>query len=162
MKFATADLSDAHPQAQVADPVFRDFGAVTVFHGSVVTLKVYEDNGIVRAVLGEPGDSRILVIDGGGSLRCALVGGNLAQLGLDNGWRGLIVNGCIRDSRELRGMAIGVKALGSHPRRSEKGLHTGHRDRPVQFAGVSFRTGHWLYADSDGILVSEVDLNEEK
>jgi regulator of ribonuclease activity A len=160
MSLNTADLSDAHPQAQVAAPLFRDFGSALWFHGPVVTVKVFEDNVIVRTLLEEPGDGRVLVIDGGGSMRCALVGGNLAQLGVANGWRGLIVNGCIRDSREIRELPIGVKAIGTHPRRSEKGLHTGHRDRPVTFAGVTFRTGQWLYADPDGILLAELPLRE--
>ena len=159
VKIATADLSDAHPKAQVAESLFRDFGGVKSFYGPVVTAKVFEDNVIVRELLQEPGEGRVLVIDGGGSMRCALVGGNLAQLGLDNGWRGLVVNGCIRDSEEIRQLAIGVKALASHPRRSEKGLHTGHRNRPVVFAGVTFRNGQWLYADSDGMVVSEVALH---
>jgi regulator of ribonuclease activity A len=101
----------------------------------------------------------VLVIDGGGSMRCALVGGNLAQLAAKNGWRGLIIFGCIRDSGEIRDTPIGVKALGTHPRKSEKGLHAGHRDREVSFAGLTFKSGQWLYADSDGILVSDVRLS---
>jgi len=158
MKFATADLSDAHPDAQVAEPLFADFGGVERFHGPVVTLKVFEDNVLVRAVLEEPGDGRVLVIDGGGSLRCALVGGNLAKLGLDNGWHGLIVYGCIRDAEEIGELPIGVKALATHPRRSEKGLHPGQRRPSVSFAGVTFRDGQWLYADIDGIVVAETAL----
>jgi regulator of ribonuclease activity A len=158
MTFTTADLSDAHPEALVAEPLLADFGGVERFHGPVVTLKVFEDNALVRTLLEEPGNGRVLVIDGGGSMRCALVGGNLAKMGVDNGWQGLIVNGCIRDSDEIGGLPIGVKALGTHPRKSEKGLHTGHRDRAVVFAGVTFRNGQWLYADADGVLVSEVPL----
>ena len=154
----TADLCDANAQAQIAEPLFRDFGGVNKFHGPVATLKVFEDNALVRALLEEPGAGRVLVIDGGGSMRCALVGGNLAQLGVDNGWRGLIVYGCVRDSEEVGSMPIGVKALAAHPRRSEKGLHTGHRDRAVTFAGVTFKTGQWLYADADGILVAAKPL----
>jgi regulator of ribonuclease activity A len=159
MKLATADLSDAHPEAQIAESLFGNFGGETTFAGRVVTVKVFEDNTTVRTLLEEPGDGRVLVIDGGASRRCALVGGNLAQLGLANGWHGFVVNGCIRDSEEMRAMAIGVKALGTHPRKSEKGLHTGHRDRPVMFAGVIFRSGQWLYADPDGIIISELALH---
>jgi regulator of ribonuclease activity A len=155
MKPTTADLSDSNPLAQIAEPLFRDFGALSSFEGPVVTVKVFEDNALVRRLLEEPGAGRVLVIDGGGSMRCALVGGNLAQLGVSNGWNGLLVFGCIRDSEEIRGMPIGVKALGTHPRRSEKGLHTGHRDRAVTFAGVTFRPGQWLCADADGIFVAE-------
>ena len=116
MKATTADLSDANPQVQIAEPMFRDFGRLRTFHGPVVTVKVFEDNALVRALLEEPGAGRVLVIDGGGSMRCALVGGNLAELGVKNGWQGLIVFGCIRDSGEIREMPIGVKALATHPR----------------------------------------------
>jgi regulator of ribonuclease activity A len=158
MKLATADLSDANPQVQIAEPLFRDFGALTTFHGQVAALKVFEDNSLVRTVLEEPGAGRVLVVDGGGSMRCALVGGNLAQLAMKNGWRGLIIYGCIRDSTEIRDIPVGLKALGTHPRKSEKGLHGGHRDRAVTFAGVTFNSGQWLYADSDGILVSQNPL----
>ncbi len=161
MKYATADLSDAHPAAQVAEPLFADFGGVACFHGRVATLKVFEDNTLVRSLLEESGEGRVLVIDGGGSMRCALVGGNLAKLGAEHGWGGVIVNGCIRDRQEVAQLPIGVKALGSHPRRSEKGLHTGHRGRTVTFAGVTFREGQWLYADLDGVLVSELRLPTE-
>jgi regulator of ribonuclease activity A len=158
MKATTADLSDANPQVNIAEPLFRDFGALKSFQGPVVTVKAFEDNALVRTLLEEPGAGQVLVVDGGGSMRCALVGGNLAQLGVTNGWHGLVVYGCIRDSEEIREMPIGVKALGTHPRKSEKGLHTGHRDRPVTFAGVTFRSGQWLYADPDGILISEIAL----
>jgi regulator of ribonuclease activity A len=160
MSYATTDLSDAHPEAQVADPLFADFGGVTAFFGSVVTVKVFEDNAMVRALLDERGSGQVLVVDGGGSARCALLGGNLGQLGVDNGWAGVIVNGYIRDSVELGQQQIGVKALGTHPRKSEKGLHTGHRDRAVTFAGVTFKTGQWLYADADGIVVSDKPIHE--
>ena len=159
MNLATADLCDAHPQIQVAEPLLRDFGGVGRFHGQIVTVKVFEDNALVRTLLEERGAGRVLVIDGGGSMRCALIGGNLAQLGVANGWRGIVVNGGIRDSADIRESPIGVKALGVHPRRSEKGLHTGHRDRPVTFAGVTFNTGSWLYADADGLVVSEAALH---
>jgi regulator of ribonuclease activity A len=158
VKIVTAELADANPQAQIAEPMFRDFGALKMFYGQVVVLKVFEDNSLVRTLLEEPGAGRVLVVDGGGSMRCALVGGNLAQLAMKNGWQGLIVYGCIRDSTEIHDLLVGVKALGTHPRKSEKGLHTGHRDRAVTFAGVTFRTGQWLYADLDGILVSEIPL----
>jgi regulator of ribonuclease activity A len=160
MTIATADLSDAHPQARVADPIFRDFGGVPIFYGRVTTAKLFEDNAIVRTSLEEPGHGRVLVIDGGGSMRCALLGGNLAQLAVKNGWAGAVINGCIRDSEEIRRMPLGVKALGTHPRKSEKGLHLGHRDRTVVFAGVSFRPDQWLYADADGIVLSAAALHE--
>ncbi|NGY06347.1 ribonuclease E activity regulator RraA [Solimonas terrae] len=161
MSFATTDLSDAHPEAQVADPIFGDFGGVASFYGPVITLKVFEDNGMVRALLEERGNGHVLVVDGGGSARCALVGGNLGQLGVDNGWAGIVVNGFIRDTDELAEQEIGIKALGAHPRKSEKGLHKGHRNRPVSFAGVNFKLGQWLYADADGIVVADEPIHED-
>lgn len=159
MTYATTDLSDAHPEAQTCEPVFADYGGVLAFHGAIVTLKVFEDNALVRATLETPGEGRVLVIDGGGSLRCALVGGNLGALGVRNGWSGIVVNGCIRDCEEIAGQTIGVKALGTHPRKSEKGLHAGHAGRVVEFAGVSFTPGGWLYADTDGIVVSKSPIH---
>jgi len=108
MNLSTADLSDRYPQALVADSMFRNFGGLDFFYGPIVTVKVFEDNAMVRNLLEEAGNGRVLVVDGGGSLRCALVGGNLAMLGAANGWSGILVNGCIRDSREIRGTALGV------------------------------------------------------
>ncbi len=160
MSLATTDLSDAHPEAQIADPVFTDYGGRAAFHGPIATLKVFEDNALVRSTLEAPGLGRVLVVDGGGSKRCALVGGNIAQLAADRGWAGLVVHGCVRDALELRTQDIGIKALALHPRKSEKGLHSSHADRVVTFAGVTFRPGAWLYADADGILVSEGTIHE--
>jgi regulator of ribonuclease activity A len=159
MNLSTADLSDRHPQALVADSMFRHFGGLDFFHGQIATVKVFEDNSMVRSLLEEAGDGRVLVVDGGGSMRCALVGGNLAKLAVSNGWSGILVNGCIRDTREIREAALGVKAIGTHPRKSEKGLHMGHRDRPVHFAGITFKSGEWLYSDADGIVVSDVAIH---
>lgn len=159
MPFAVADLSDAHPEVQVCDPLFRDFGGRTTFHGPIATLKVFEDNALVRTALEEKGDGKVLVVDGGGSMRCALLGGNLAQLAVKNGWAGAVIYGCIRDSAEIAGLPVGVKALAVHPRKSEKGLHSAQRDRPVSFAGVTFRPGEWLYADSDGMIVIAKKIN---
>ena len=159
MPFATTDLSDAHPEAQVCEPEFGDFGGNLAFHGAIKTLKVFEDNALVRATLETPGEGRVLVVDGGGSRRCALVGGNLGALGVKNGWAGIVVNGCIRDSEEIAAQDIGVKALGLHPRKSEKGLHSAHADKVVTFAGVTFKPGAWLYADADGIVVSDQPLH---
>lgn len=159
MSYATTDLSDAHPQAQVCDPIFRDFGGRSAFHGPIQTLKIFEDNALVRATLETPGEGRVLVVDGGGSLRCALVGGNLGVLAVRNQWAGLVVYGCVRDLAELGAQALGVKALAAHPRKSEKGLHSGHLGRVVEFAGVRFTPGAWLYADADGILVAESALH---
>ena len=159
MSLATTDLSDAYPDAQALAPVFRDFGGVTGFHGRVVTLKVYEDNALVRSTLETPGDARVLVVDGGGSLRCALVGGMLAELGRRNNWAGIVVYGCVRDVAELAVESIGIKALAAHPRKSEKGLHTGHTGRVLEFAGARIAQDDWLYADADGVLVSTKQLH---
>jgi len=152
---ATADLSDAHPEAQVCAPVFRDYGGKRAFHGTIATVKVFEDNALVRSMLETAGQSRVLVVDGGGSLRCALFGGMLGDLAMKNGWTGIVVNGCVRDAAELAAQDVGVKALATHPRKSEKGLHSGVADCVVEFSGVRFQPGAWLYADADGIVVAD-------
>ena len=157
--YATTDLSDAHPEAQTCDPVFDDFGGRSAFFGPIKTLKVFEDNAQVRATLETPGENRVLVVDGGGSTRCALFGGNLGQLAVKNGWAGVVVYGLVRDSVEISQQDFGLKAMGTHPRKSEKGLHSAQADRVVKFAGVEFRPGAWLYADSDGIVVSEKPIH---
>ena len=156
MSLKTTDLCDAHEDSddlQVADPVFRDFGAKIEFHGPIVTIKAFEDNTLVRESLSRPGEGRVLVVDGGGSLRCAMVGDVLAALGRDNQWAGIVVNGCVRDSAELARTDIGIKALATHPMRSRK-RGDGHRDLTLRFAGVIFRPGHYLYADEDGLILS--------
>ncbi len=155
MDFKTADLCDQYADVlQVADPIFADYGGDLAFGGEIVTLKVFEDNSLVRAALQEPGAGRVLVVDGGGSMRCALLGDQLAELAEKNGWAGVVVYGCIRDAADIAEIGIGVKALGTHPLKSiKRGI--GERDVPVRFAGVTFRPGHWLYADEDGIVVAE-------
>jgi regulator of ribonuclease activity A len=160
MSFATTDLSDAHPEAQVFEPEFGDYGGRLKFHGPAKTLKVFEDNAQVRAQLEQKGEGRVLVVDGGGSMRRALLGDQLATLAVKNGWAGVVVYGCIRDSEAIGEMDIGVKALGTHPRKSEKGLHSAQEDRVLSFAGVTIRPGAWIYADEDGILVSETAIHE--
>lgn len=156
--FATADLYDANEdKVQVALPMFADYGGRLIFTGRISTAKVYEDNTLVRQALEEKGDGRVLVVDGGESLRCALVGDMLAELGRDNGWNGIVVSGCIRDSAVIAGIDIGVKAIGTNPRKSVK-LNAGQRDIPVNFAGVTFTPGDYLYADEDGILLSRQSL----
>jgi len=161
MSFATTDLSDAHPEAQVCDAIFRDFGGKRAFHGAIKTLKIFEDNALLRATLETPGEGRVLVVDAGGSMRCAVLGGNLGALAVKNHWAGLVVYGCIRDSEEIAGQPVGVKALAVHPRKSEKGLHSAHADRVVSFAGTTFKPGAWLYADADGIVVSDQPIHHQ-
>lgn len=158
MSFATTDLSDKYTDAvQVADPVFRDFGGRRDFHGPAKTLKLFEDNSLVRAALETPGQGRVLVVDGGGSMRCALVGDQLGELGVKNGWAGILVYGCIRDSAVIATQDIGVKALATHPRKSLK-RGVGEEDLSVAFAGLKIAPGDWVYADADGVLVSPVEL----
>jgi regulator of ribonuclease activity A len=150
---ATTDLSDDHPDAQVCDPVFQAFGGRPAFSGPLTTLKVFEDNALVRDAVEQPGEGRVLVVDGGGSLRCGLVGGNLAVAAARNGWAGIVVYGCIRDADELAEQPLGVRALAAFPRKSQRGLHSGQAGIPVVFASVVFREGEWLCADSDGVVV---------
>lgn len=157
MEIKTTDLSDAHPAIQVGEPLLRHFGGVTAFGGPIETLQVYEDNALVRAALEEPGDGRVLVVDGGGSLRCALVGDQLAALAVRNGWAGVVVHGCVRDTAELAACALGVLALAPHPRRSVK-RGEGLRGATLHFAGLTLSPGHYLYADADGIVVAEEAL----
>ena len=153
MSYATTDLSDAHPEAQVCEPVFQAYGGRSAFAGPIATLKVFEDNALVREAVEQPGEGRVLVVDGGGSLRCALLGGNLGVLAVENGWAGVVINGAVRDVDELDAQPIGVRALAAMPRRSQKGMHSGQVGLPVLFAGVVFREGEWLCADRDGVLV---------
>jgi regulator of ribonuclease activity A len=158
MHYATADLCDEHiDKLQVAEPIFKDLGGSSCFEGEIYTLKVFEDNTLVRAALEKEGSGKVLVVDGGGSLRCALVGDNLAALAIENHWRGIVVYGCIRDSKQIGEMQIGVKALNTNPTKSIK-RNEGQENVPVRFAGVDFKPGHYLYADEDGIVVSELPL----
>lgn len=158
MNFATADLCDQHSDAiHVAAPILRDFGGRTHFRGPISTVKCFEDNSLVRTSLQEPGDGRVLVVDGGGSLRCALLGDMLAALATENGWAGVIVNGCIRDSEVIARTDIGVRALATHPLKSIKRGH-GERDVPVRFAEIGFAPGQYLYADPDGVIVTAKPL----
>lgn len=153
MSWTTADLSDAHPEAQVLAPLWQDFGGRGAFHGPIATVKVFEDNALVRLCLEQAGADQVLVIDGGGSLRCALVGGMLAELAVRNRWAGILVFGCVRDCAELAAQPVGIKALAAHPRKSNKGLHAGNIGSVLQFADAVFRPGEWLYADADGVLL---------
>lgn len=162
MRIKTADLYDDHgDQLQVAEPLFRDFGAHKTFSGPIQTVKVHEDNSLVRSALEEPGDGQVLVVDGGGSLRCALVGDRLAELGANGGWAGIILYGCVRDIVELSQVQIGIKALHAHPAKSTK-RGEGARNPIVRFAGVTFSPGEYVYADEDGVVVSTDDYREHR
>ncbi|WP_020485694.1 ribonuclease E activity regulator RraA [Methylomonas sp. MK1] len=161
MSFLTGALCDrfsAQENFQIAEPLFRYFGGKSQFSGQITTLKVFEDNTLVRTVLEEKVTDRVLVIDGGGSKRCALLGDTLTALAVENGWQGIVVYGSIRGSEAINKMPIGVVALNTHPLCSSKHGH-GHRDSVITFAGVNFKKDHYLYADSDGIIVSETKLD---
>ncbi|PKO85375.1 MAG: ribonuclease activity regulator protein RraA [Betaproteobacteria bacterium HGW-Betaproteobacteria-12] len=162
MSFKTPDLCDAFESElgtslRVVTPMFQRYGGRSSFSGAIVTLKIFEDNSLVREAFGENGQGKVLVIDGGGSLRCALVGDQLAILAQKNGWEGVVVYGCIRDSADINGIDIGVRALNTHPQKSiKKGV--GDRNIAITFGGVTFTPGEWLYADEDGLLVSRQPL----
>lgn len=158
MIIQTADLCDAHEdKVTVVSPMFHSYGGRCAFGGPIATLKLFEDNSLVRKVLEMPGNGRVLVIDGGGSLRCALVGDQLGELAAGNDWAGIVVYGCVRDAKALGAMNVGVFALGTHPRKSVK-RNTGEIDVPLQFGGATFVPGHYLYADEDGVIVSATAL----
>ncbi len=158
MEYLTTDLCDAHEdQIRVVAPLFRSYGGKGAFHGAIITLKVFEDNSFVRKALEHPGEGRVLVIDGGGSMRRALVGDQLAKLGVDNGWSGIIIHGCIRDSVAISRMPIGVFALATHPLKTVK-RNVGEENIALSFGGVTFNPDEWLYADQDGIIVSAKKL----
>ncbi|MBX3446226.1 MAG: ribonuclease E activity regulator RraA [Parvibaculaceae bacterium] len=155
---ATTDLSDEFPgEVRHVQPGFRDFGGRVAFFGPVATLRVPDDNSLVRAVVEAPGQGRVLVVDGGAAMEYALFGGNLGKLAEENGWAGIVVNGCVRDTGELRLCDIGVKALATHPKRSDK-RGFGERDVVLRFGGITLAPGEWLYADEDGIVVAAQQL----
>ncbi len=157
MDFRTPDLLDAHPQLEACDAGLQHYGGVRRFAGQAVTLRAFEDNSLIRELLKTPGLGRVLVVDGGGSRRCALVGDVLALAAYENGWAGIVVHGCIRDTVALAGVPIGVMALGVQPRRSEKHAQ-GVRDVPLQFLGARVRPDDYVYADDDGVVFSQRPL----
>lgn len=158
--FSTCDLCDAHKSRygdddgafRVLPPVFRDYGGVTKFCGPVVTVKCYEDNTPVKALVESAGNGRVLVVDGAGSLRRALLGGLLAASAARNGWAGIVIDGAARDAAELAACAVGIRALGLIPMPTDRRVD-GQRDVPVCIQGVWVRPGEWLYADADGMVV---------
>ena len=162
MSFKTPDLCDQYEAelgktVRVVAPMFQRYGGRNAFSGEIVTLKIFEDNTLVREIFNEPGNGKVLVIDGGGSMRCALVGDQLAILAQKNGWEGVVVYGCIRDSGDINGIDIGVRALNTHPQKTvKKGV--GERNLSVTFGGVTFHPGEWIYVDEDGVLVSSQAL----
>jgi len=156
--FRTTDLYDQYLEdLQVAAPLFRDFGGRRRFSGQIVTLKAFEDNTFLKAAFEGDGEGKVLVVDSAASMRAAMMGDVMADLGASNGWEGVVINGCIRDSADVAKVDLGVKALATIPRKTVK-RNQGVMDIPLQFAEVMFHPGHWLYADEDGIVISRSSL----
>ncbi|MBT4162693.1 MAG: ribonuclease E activity regulator RraA [Gammaproteobacteria bacterium] len=154
MEYVLPDLCDEYPGlVRVVAPMFRNFGGRSSFGGPITTIKCHEDNSLVAKAVEEPGESRVLVVDGGGSMRCGLLGDNLALKAANNGWAGIIVYGCVRDVDELARTDLGIQALNAMPLKSIK-KDIGLRDETVTFGGVSFVPGEYAYADNNGVLVS--------
>lgn len=154
---STCDLCDAHRGDtdggfRMLPPVFRDFGRRLAFHGPVATVRCLDDNSMVKAAVESPGAGRVLVVDGGGSLRRSLLGGNLAAAAAKNGWAGVVIDGAVRDVAELAACEVGIRALAPVPLPTER-AGQGQRDVVLQLRGVAVRPGDWLYADADGIVL---------
>lgn len=160
MPVVTPDLCDEYPEILAVDPGFQNFGGVDNFGGEIVTVKCFEDNSVVKEQVALPGQGRVMVVDGGGSKRAALLGDMLAEQAASNGWAGLIIYGCIRDVDVIGRTALGVQALGTHPRKTEK-HGVGQLNVPVTFGGVTFHPGHYVYADNNGIVVAREPLKTD-
>jgi len=159
MKYLTPDLCDKYPDlVRVVEPIFKNYGGKSSFGGQIVTIKCHEDNSVVKETAGTAGNGKIIVVDGRGSLRRALLGDLIAENAVQNGWEGFIIYGCIRDVDTISTMNLGVKALNTNPLKTEK-KGIGDLNIPVSFAGVTFKPGEYVYADSNGIIVSSKPLN---
>lgn len=158
IQIVTPDLCDAYPDVDVLDPLFANFGGLEAFYGPIRTIKCFEDNSMVKQAVAEPGNGAVLVVDAGGSHRCAMLGDMLAEQAVANGWAGVVMYGCVRDVDILAALPIGVQAMGSHPRKSEK-HGEGQRDIDITFAGVNIKPGQWLYADNNGIIIAQHELS---
>ena len=157
MKFATCELCDVHKNDASGDfrvlpPAFKNFGANEQFSGEVFTVKCFEDNSLVKAAVDSQGGGRVLVVDGGASLRRGLLGGNLGAAAAKNGWAGVVIDGCVRDVAELAQCSLGIRALAAMPLPTEK-RGEGQAGVAIQIQGVWVRPGDWLYADEDGMVV---------
>jgi regulator of ribonuclease activity A len=156
---STADLYDAYgANIQVLSPIFKEYGAIKQFCGEIITLKLFEDNTLVRQTLSLSGKGKVLVVDGGGSLRCALLGDNIAQLAVDNQWNGIVIYGCVRDVKILTTLPIGIKAINNIPIKSVK-RNEGQSGINLNFANATIKEGDYLYADEDGIIISDTPLS---
>lgn len=157
--FSTPDLCDAYPDhVRVLQPLFRSYGHKTRFYGRAVTVKCFEDNSRVKELAEADGRGKVMVVDGGGSLRKALMGDLIAAKAVENGWEGCIIYGCIRDVEMIANMVIGIKALNSIPLKTER-KGEGEVAIPVTFAGQTIQPGQYIYADENGIIVSSVNLS---
>ena len=159
-EYVLPDLCDAYPDAiEVADPIFMCFGSRQSFGGIITTIKCYEDNSLVADTVKESGVNRVLIVDGGGSTRCSLLGDNLAQEAVNNGWEGIVIFGCIRDVDVINRLDLGVKAINSNPKKSVKrGL--GEKDQSVAFGSVIFNPGEFAYGDNNGLIVAKNSLTD--
>jgi regulator of ribonuclease activity A len=160
MSLTTAYLCDTYSGKegfQIAEPLLHSYGGIQAFSGVITTLRCFEDNAVLKKILSEKVENRVLVVDGGGSHRCALLGSQLAIMAYENGWQGLILYGCVRDTALLSQIPIGIRAMHAHPLLCHE-KNTGDHDVLITFAGVNFRKDHFLYADMDGIIVSETML----
>jgi regulator of ribonuclease activity A len=158
VSFATPDLCDENAEiVSVMMPMLRNFGGRDAFYGQIVTIKCYEDNSLVKDQANEAGQGRVMVVDGGGSLRCALLGDLIATKACENGWAGLIIYGCIRDVDAIAQLELGVQAINSIPLKSvRKGR--GDLNLDICFGGVTFKPGHYVYADNNGVITAPVAL----
>ena len=155
----TPDLCDAFPeQVQVVEPMFKSYGGKETFGGEIVTVKCFEDNSKVKQLVATNGTGKVMVVDAGGSMRCACLGDMLAEQAADNGWQGILMYGCIRDVDIIATTVLGVLALATHPKKTEKN-DIGDINIAVVFGGVEFIPGHYLYADNNGVIVSPIALN---
>ncbi len=160
MNYITPDLCDAYPEVEVLDLLFTNFGGRSSFGGEVVTVKCFEDNSVVKQQVAQPGHGKVMVVDGGGSMRAALLGDMLAEQAVANGWEGLVIYGCIRDVNVINTLDLGVQAIKAHPRKTEKrGL--GDLNVTVTFAGVTIKPGMFIYADNNGVILSQKVLPSE-
>lgn len=157
MQYITPDLCDANPEVSVVEPMFANFGGRESFGGEIVTVKCHEDNSVVKAQVGKLGKGKVMVVDGGGSMRRALLGDMLAAQAAENGWEGIIIYGCVRDVDELIQIDLGIQALASHPMKTEK-RDIGDLNVSVNFGGVTFKPGEFVYADNNGVIVSPTEL----
>ena len=156
-RISTPDLSDEFDNVRALELPFRNYGGVRQFAGQIVTIKCHEDNSLVKQAVGEPGEGRVIIVDGGGSLRRALLGDMLAETAANNGWSGLIIFGAIRDVDEVSATPLGVQALGHCPLKTEK-LGVGQRDVTLAFGGTTISPGEYAYADNNGVIISDIAL----